>query len=64
MIFADTGLVDIIGAIIAFVLTLLVFSYMIGDNVAFRLGVHIFIGVSAGYTGGVVFHSVLRPPSF
>ena len=61
MIFPDLALVDIVGGIVAFGLTLLIFSYMIGDNIAFRLGVHVFIGISAGYAGGVVFHSVLRP---
>ncbi|KAA3642783.1 MAG: hypothetical protein DWQ07_19855 [Chloroflexi bacterium] len=64
MIFPDIAPVDIVGALVAFVLTLLIFSYMIGDNIAFRLGVHIFIGISAGYAGGVVFHSVLRPYLF
>ena len=29
------------------VLTLMIFSYLLGDNPVFRLALHIFIGVSA-----------------
>ena len=43
------GLADVIGAFVGFVLTLLVFSYIFGDNVLFRIAMHIFIGVAAGY---------------
>jgi hypothetical protein len=52
---------DILGAILGFTLTLMVFSYLIGDNPLFRIAIHIFIGVSAGYAGVVVINNVLLP---
>lgn len=50
---------DLIGAILGFVLTLMVVSYLIKDNVLFRLAVHIFIGVAAGYAAVLVIYNVL-----
>lgn len=51
----------ILGAIVSFLLTLMVFSYLLGDNVLFRLAVHIFIGVAAGYLFSVVLVNVIIP---
>ena len=34
---------------LAFLLTLLAFSYLLGDNFLFRLVTYLFVGVSAGY---------------
>ncbi len=55
---------DTIGVWVAFLLTLFVFSYLLGDNVLYRLAEHIFVGVSVGYAAIVVFHSVLVPRLF
>jgi hypothetical protein len=52
---------DWIGALLGFVLTLLVFSYLVGDNQLFRLTLHLFIGVSAGFAATVVIHNVILP---
>lgn len=52
---------DWIGAFLGFVLTLLVFSYLIGDNSLFRITLHIFIGVSAGFAAVVVIYNVILP---
>lgn len=52
---------EIIGGIISFLLTLLVFSYLLGDNPLFRLVVYLFIGVSAGFAGIVAINSVILP---
>ena len=52
---------EIIGTWVAVILTLFVFSYLLGDNVLFRLAEHIFVGVAVGYAAVVVFHSVLAP---
>jgi hypothetical protein len=52
---------DLIGSSIGFLLTLMVFSYLIGDNPLFRLAVHIFIGVAAGFAGIVAINSVILP---
>ena len=57
---------DLIGAVVGFLLTLMVLSYVIKDNALFRLAIHIFIGVSAGYATvlviyNVVWHQLLVP---
>ena len=59
-------LADPIGAIIGFALTIMVLSYLIGDNILFRLAVSIFIGVASGYAAvlilyNVIWHQVLVP---
>ena len=55
----NLGLTDLVGAILGFVLTLMVVSYVIKDNALFRLAVHIFIGVAAGYATVLVIYNVL-----
>ena len=50
---------EFIGAIVGFVLTMFVFSYLIGDNALFRLAVHIFIGAAAGYSAVIIWQNVL-----
>jgi hypothetical protein len=55
----NPGLPDLIGAILGFVLTLMVVSYVIKDNALFRLAIHIFIGVSAGYATVLVIYNVI-----
>jgi hypothetical protein len=57
----SSNMVDLITGGISFLLTLMVLSYLIGDNPAFRVAVYIFIGVSAGYTAAVAWHQVLYP---
>lgn len=52
-------LADPIGAIIGFLLTLMVLSYIIGDNILFRLAVYIFIGVASGYAAILILYNVL-----
>ena len=55
----ETSLLDIGGTLVAAILTLFVFSYLLGDNVLYRLAEHLFVGVAVGYGMVVVFHSVL-----
>lgn len=55
------NLLNFIGLALGFLLTILVFSYLLGDNPFFRLAVHIFIGVSAAYVGLVTINNVLIP---
>lgn len=52
----STGLM---AGIFGFLLTLMVFSYLIGDNPFFRIAVYLFIGCSAGYAAAVVWWQVL-----
>jgi hypothetical protein len=57
----DANLLDTAGTVVAVVLTLCVFSYLLGDNVLYRLAEHIFVGVAVGYAVVVAFHNVLAP---
>lgn len=52
---------DLIFGLIAFVLTIFVFSYLIGDQILFRVAVYVFVGASAGYVASVAWHQVLVP---
>ncbi len=47
--------------IVSFLVTLLIFSYIFGDNPLFRLASYAFVGVAAGYTALLVIYQVLWP---
>lgn len=53
--------IEIITGITSCILTLMVFSYLIGDNAFFRVAIYLFIGVSAGYVTAVAWYQVLMP---
>jgi hypothetical protein len=55
----ETNLLELGGTLVAVVLTLFVFSYLLGDNLLYRLAEHIFVGVSIGYAAVVAFHAIL-----
>ncbi|RPI32612.1 MAG: hypothetical protein EHM70_08515 [Chloroflexota bacterium] len=50
---------DFIGGFVGFILTVLVLSYLFGDNAMFRFTSHLFIGVAAGFVAVVVFYNVI-----
>ena len=52
---------DLIWTLVGFILTLLIFSFLIGDNPVFRLTAYLFVGVMAGYVAVVVIYQVLIP---
>jgi hypothetical protein len=52
---------EVIGILVSFTFTVLVLSYVLGDNMLFRLAIHIFIGVAAGYVAAVALKDVLIP---
>jgi len=56
--------IEFLSAAAGLVLTLLIFSYLIGDNPLFRIAVYLFIGVASGYAATVVWHYVLIPKLF
>lgn len=56
--------IEVISVFIGFILTIMIFSYLIGDNPLFRIAVYLFIGVSSGYAAVVVWYSVLIPKLF
>lgn len=61
MSLAEMNTPDLIGVLLGFALTLMAFSYVLGDNALFRLTIHLFIGVSAGYAAVVAWYSVVFP---
>lgn len=52
---------DLFTGLLSFVITLLILSYLIGDNPLFRVAIYLFTGVSAGYIAVVAFWQVLWP---
>ncbi|MFQ5408239.1 MAG: hypothetical protein ACE5FI_07445 [Anaerolineales bacterium] len=54
-------LLQLFGVTISFLLSLLVFSYLLGDNPMYRMAMHLFVGVASGYATIVVFEAVLIP---
>jgi hypothetical protein len=52
---------DLVAGIVAFVFTVMIFSYLIGDNPLYRIATYFFVGVSAGYIASVAFWQVLVP---
>jgi hypothetical protein len=52
---------EVIGPVLAALLTIMMLSYIIGDNPFFRLACYIFIGVASGYAGAIAWHQVLWP---
>ncbi len=52
---------DLIAGVIAFLFTVMILSYLIGDNPLFRVSIYIFVGVSAGYVAMVAWWQVLWP---
>lgn len=58
---AAASTLDFVGTLVAGLLTVMVLSYVLGDNLLFRTAVHLFIGVAAGYAGAIALRNVLWP---
>ena len=56
--------IDFITGLLSFLFTVLVLSYLVGDNPAFRLAIHAFVGVSAGYIAVIIFRQVIVDKMF
>jgi len=56
--------IEFLSGVVGLLLTLLIFSYLIGDNPLFRFALYLFIGVASGYGATVVWHYVLVPKLF
>lgn len=52
---------ELAGLIIGILLTLFIYSYLIGDNPLYRISVHLLVGVSAAYAVVVVVRQLLVP---
>lgn len=50
-----------LGGVVGFLLTLMIFSYLLSDNFMFRLATHIFVGVAAGYMFVITLFTVVWP---
>ncbi len=55
---------DLIGGAVGLAFTVALLSYLIGDNPLYRVALHLFVGVAAGYAGLVVIFQVLTPRFF
>jgi hypothetical protein len=54
-------MIDLVWLLVGLLLTLLIFSYLFGDNPLFRIGSYIFIGAAAGYAAVIIIYQVLLP---
>ncbi len=52
---------DLIAGWVSLTLTLMVFSYLLGDNFLYRLAIAVLVGVAAGYVAVVAVESVILP---
>lgn len=52
---------DVIIGLIGFALTLMVISYLLGDNFFFRAALYLLVGVSSGYIAAVLITKVILP---
>ena len=52
---------DVVLGLIGFALTLMVFSYLFGDNFFFRAALYLLVGVSSGYIAAVLISKVILP---
>jgi hypothetical protein len=52
------------GTLIAAILTFMIWSYLLGDNPAFRIAEHLFVGTAVGYAVVVSWFNVVQPALF
>jgi hypothetical protein len=50
-----------VSLVVGFLFTVLILSYLFGDQVLFRAAIYIFVGIAAGYAVAVAVHQVLWP---
>ena len=50
---------DLIWTLVGFTLTLLIFSYLFGDQPLFRVTTYLFIGVAAGYAAVLILYQII-----
>jgi hypothetical protein len=52
---------DVIWDLVGFFVTIMIFSYIVGDNPFFRLATYLFVGVAAGYVFLTLLEQVMWP---
>jgi hypothetical protein len=55
---------DFITGALSFIFTLMILSYLIGDNPLFKIALYLFVGVASGYAAAVIFWQILYPKLF
>ena len=60
----EMTMLDLIGLLVSFVLTVLVLLYVFDDNALFRVAIYLFVGVAAGYASAVALKDVIFPRLF
>ncbi|HMK08574.1 MAG TPA: hypothetical protein VK449_06035 [Anaerolineales bacterium] len=57
----DPVLLETLGTLLAALLTVMVLSFVLGDNAFFRIATYLFVGVASGYAAAVAWQEVLQP---
>src|SRR3970040_2000575 len=57
----DPVLLETLGTLLAAVLTVMVLSYILGDNALFRIATYLFVCGASGYAAAVAWQEVLQP---
>jgi hypothetical protein len=57
----DEWMIQTLGVALGLGLTLMIYSYLLGDNPLYRLAVHLLVGVGMGYASVVIIFRVLYP---
>src|SRR3990170_6295806 len=57
----DPILLETFGTLLAAALTVMVLSYIVGDNAFFQVAAYLFVGVAGGFAATVAWHEVLQP---
>jgi len=52
---------EIFWIVVSFLLTVMVLSYLLGDNIFFRFSAHLFIGLTSGYVVLLIINEILLP---
>ena len=52
---------ELVSAGISFIITILILSYLFGDNPLFRVAIYVFVGAAAGYVAAVAWNEVINP---
>lgn len=52
---------EVLGLLVGFILTLFIYSYIVGDNVLYRLAVHVLVGITAAYALVIAVQRVFLP---
>ena len=55
---------DLVTGALSLLFTVMVLSYLIGDNPLFKIAVYLFVGVASGYAAAIVIWQVLVPKLF